>query len=65
MAPFHTDQLTSFSVGGASGSPMEEVLALQSYSLVTSGVADFCVSDQSKVVICDSAQSGRADLMGA
>jgi hypothetical protein len=61
MAPFHTDQLTSPAVS-ASGSPMEEVLALQSYSVGSGGAAEFCISDRSIEIICPSGISGSSEL---
>lgn len=45
------------SFGGVPGDPMEEVLALQSYSLFGGGVED-CPSQQSIVVVCPSSISG-------
>ena len=42
---------------GVPGDPMEEVLALQSYSLFGGGVED-CPSSHSIVVVCPSSISG-------
>ena len=55
MDPFRNDPFSPFADGGAFGDPMEEVLALQSYSVSAAGVRE-CGSWESQI-ICASGTS--------